>query len=72
MDRSFKNDETGTIKSYLPLKGFGFIQREKGKDVFFLRTDSQNENWLHEGAIVSFSLTEEAKGPRAHNIKRIG
>lgn len=63
---------TGTVKCYLPLKGFGFIKREKGKDVFFLFSDAESEDALQEEAVVSFLLKQEARGPRAYDIRRIG
>lgn len=64
--------EYGTVKAYLPLKGFGFIQREKGKDVFFFRTDAPAEEDLYEGITVKFNVSIELKGPRARNIVRVG
>jgi len=70
MDINFKRP-TGFVKCYFPLKGFGFIQREHGKDVFFFRTDASSENILHDGARVSFLLTAEPRGPRALDIVRI-
>jgi len=72
MDRDKNAREVGVIKAYLPLKGFGFIRREKGKDVFFLRTDASSEAVLFEGAVVTFSISIEAKGPRARDIERQG
>jgi cold shock protein len=64
--------EYGVIKSYLPLKGFGFIRRPKGKDVFFLRTDAPSEGALLEGSAVSFWVSDEERGPRARDIAREG
>jgi CspA family cold shock protein len=64
--------EAGTIKCYYPLKGFGFIQRQRGRDVFFFRTDASSEQILYDGAIVSFIVRTEAKGPRAFEIIRTG
>ncbi len=64
--------EFGEIKVYYPLKGFGFIQRVRGKDVFFYRMDASSEAILIEGALVSFTLKLEQKGPRAFDILRIG
>jgi CspA family cold shock protein len=62
----------GSIRCYYPLKGFGFIRRAKGRDVFFYRSDASGEEILLDGAQVSFILREEEKGPRAFNIERIG
>ncbi|WIT12246.1 retron Se72 family effector protein [Paucibacter sediminis] len=62
----------GVIRCYYPLKGYGFIRRLKGKDVFFYRSDASGEEMLFDGAQVSFILQEENKGPRAFEIERIG
>jgi cold shock protein len=64
--------ELGEVKVYYPLKGFGFIQRAHGKDVFFYRTDAASESILIEGAVVSFVIKAEQKGPRAFAIVRAG
>ncbi|WP_182282928.1 retron Se72 family effector protein [Comamonas testosteroni] len=64
----------GTIKCYFPLKGFGFITREKGKDVFFFFQNVADESHIIEGAKVQFKLNknETGKGPFATEIERIG
>lgn len=62
----------GVIKVYYPLKGFGFIVREKGKDVFFFRRSVVDETALIEGASVRFQLENDPKGARAVNIERSG
>ena len=62
----------GSIRCYYPLKGFGFIRRTKGKDVFFYRSDASGEEILLDGAHVSFVLRDEPKGPRAFEIERVG
>lgn len=62
----------GSIRCYYPLKGFGFIRRPKGKDVFFYRSDASGEEILLDGAQVSFILRDEKKGPRAFEIERVG
>ena len=72
MDEQKKVREYGVIKAYLPLRGFGFIQRAKGKDVFFLRTDAPTEGVLLEGVSVSFWVSKEQQGPRARDITREG
>lgn len=66
-----ENNTTGRIKVYFPLKGFGFISREKGKDVFFFRTEAKQESDLIEGATVSFTLQITEKGPQATKIIRV-
>lgn len=64
--------QSGSIKCYYPLKGFGFIQRQRGRDVFFYRTDAASEEILQDGALVRFSIRQEPKGPRAFEIVRVG
>lgn len=61
----------GQIKCYSPIREYGFITREKGKDVFFIRSDFANENHIAEGAIIEFDLEIAGKGPKAKNITRI-
>ncbi|HYE36064.1 retron Se72 family effector protein [Methylocaldum sp.] len=65
--------EIGIIREYFTLKGFGFIRRERGKDVFFFYTDlkCKDEN-IDIGDRVSFNVTKTPKGPRATLIKKEG
>ncbi|WAC71039.1 retron Se72 family effector protein [Roseateles sp. SL47] len=72
MDEGKQVREFGVVKAYLPMKGFGFIRRAKGKDVFFLRTDANAEAVLFEGTPVSFVVSQEERGPRAREIQREG
>ncbi len=62
----------GTVKAYYPVKGFGFITREKGKDVFFHFLDVKEEADIFEGAKVRFVVVDGEKGPRAFKIERVG
>lgn len=62
---------TGVLKVYFPLKGFGFMTRAVGKDVFFLRTDVDDEASLIEGSTFRFNIVAASKGPRAVGIVRI-
>jgi CspA family cold shock protein len=62
----------GTVKAYFPIKGFGFITREKGKDVFFFFRDVKDEADVLEGAKVKFVIQNGEKGPRALEIERVG
>lgn len=65
--------ETGTIHHYNQLKGFGFIRREQGKDVFFFFADFLSEKTdIVIGEIVEFEIKKEAKGPRAYKINTLG
>jgi CspA family cold shock protein len=62
--------EKGTVKWFNPDKGFGFIQRASGGDVFVHHTAIQTEGFrtLDEGAEVEFEVGEGPKGPRAVNV----
>lgn len=64
---------TGVVRAFDPLKGFGFIRREQGKDVFFFYDQIVDENrLLFVGDIVSFEVELKPKGPRAMSIKKEG
>lgn len=65
--------EYGIIREYFILKGFGFIRREHGRDVFFFYTDliSKDEK-VEVGDRVSFDLDQTPKGPRATAIRKEG
>ncbi|WP_075802564.1 retron Se72 family effector protein [Pseudomonas putida] len=63
----------GVVNTYDSFKGFGFIRRDKGRDVFFFYDDiDDGVEGLVPGEIVRFQIRIEAKGPRAYKIKRIG
>lgn len=66
-----KND-VGHVTVYHSFKGFGFIRREKGKDVFF-RYDDVEEGQAEPipGDHIQFEVRDENKGPRAYNIRKI-
>ena len=61
---------TGTVKWFDEQKGFGFIERERGKDVFahFSSIESAGYKSLAEGQRVEFVVTDGQKGPQAENI----
>ena len=65
---------TGTIKCFFPFKGYGFITREQGKDLFFFYKHLKNEMQIFEGAKVRFVINKNkgGKGPFATEIERIG
>ncbi len=63
--------QLGVVKTFDSFKGFGFITRNKGKDVFFFYEDILEESHLFPGESVSFIVKAEAKGPRAYHIKKI-
>jgi CspA family cold shock protein len=61
---------TGTVKWFNESKGFGFIQRENGPDVFahFSAISGDGFKTLAEGQKVQFTMTQGQKGPQAANI----
>ena len=65
--------ERGTVKWFNRTKGFGFIQREEGEDVFVHFSAIQGDGFksLNEGDVVEFEVTEGQKGPQAANVKVI-
>ena len=72
LKRTFKS-ETGTIKWFDPSKGYGFLIRDKGGDLFVhLRSvKSEDRRKLRENTRVRFTVEETEKGPQAENIKII-
>lgn len=64
---------TGTIKTLVVEKNFGFITPEDGsKDIFFHATSLSGVQFsdLKQGDAVSFDVEESEKGPRAANVVR--
>ena len=61
---------TGTVKWFSTQKGYGFIQREEGKDVFVHYSAIQGSGFknLTEGQQVEFAIEESPKGPQAANV----
>ncbi|MBL4573983.1 MAG: cold-shock protein [Gammaproteobacteria bacterium] len=61
---------TGTVKWFNENKGFGFIEREGGPDVFahFSAIQSSGYKTLTEGQRVEFVVTDGQKGPQAEEI----
>ena len=60
----------GTVKWFNDEKGFGFIEREDGKDVFvhFSAISGDGRKTLQEGQKVTMSVTQGDKGPQAENV----
>ncbi len=61
---------TGTVKWFNGGKGYGFISREGGPDVFVHYTAIQGEGFknLEEGQMVEFAVEQGPKGPQATNV----
>ena len=65
--------EQGTVKWFNAQKGYGFIQRESGEDVFvhFSAIDMEGYKTLSEGQAVEFEVTKGPKGLQASNVKSL-
>lgn len=61
---------TGKVKWFNAEKGFGFIEREGGDDIFVHFTAIQGEGFktLEEGQEVEFDIVEGNRGPQAANV----
>jgi CspA family cold shock protein len=60
--------EKGTVKWFNAAKGYGFIQRENGEDVFEHFSAMQGYRTLDEGSRVEFEVTKGPKGLQATNV----
>jgi cold shock protein len=65
--------EKGTVKWFNDAKGFGFVTRESGPDVFVHHTAIASEGFrsLNEGDQVEFEVTKGPKGLQASNVRKI-
>ncbi|MFH1626161.1 MAG: cold-shock protein [Pseudomonadota bacterium] len=62
--------ETGTVKWFNNTKGYGFITRDQGGDVFVHYTAIRGEGFrsLEEGQRVEFTVGQGEKGPQAQDV----
>ncbi|MBT2701056.1 cold-shock protein [Bacillus sp. ISL-40] len=64
--------EKGNVKWFNGEKGFGFIEREGGDDVFVHFSAIQGEGYktLEEGQAVTFDVEQGQRGPQALNVRK--
>ena len=67
------NMETGTVKWFNDAKGYGFISRQNGEDVFvhFSAIQASGFRSLQEGQQVQFDVVKGPKGWQAENVKSV-
>ena len=65
--------ETGTVKWFDARKGYGFIERDNGGDIFCHINDMANPSArpLEDGERVQFDVGQGRKGPAAQNVERV-
>ncbi|MBC8271622.1 cold shock domain-containing protein [Pseudomonadales bacterium] len=65
--------QLGTVKWFNDAKGFGFIEREDGEDVFVHFRSIRGEGYrtLKQGAKVEFDLSETDKGFQAEDVGEV-
>jgi cold shock protein len=65
--------ERGKVKWFNGEKGFGFIEREGGEDVFVHFSAIQGEGYksLDEGQEVEFDVENGQRGPQAANVRKV-
>ena len=65
--------ETGAVKWFDDQKGYGFIERRNGSDVFVHFSDIEQKGYktLSQGQEVKFRVKQGTKGPQAVNVSKI-
>jgi cold shock protein len=71
--RTRKMRITGKVKWFNNAKGYGFIEREGGSDVFvhFSAVQGNGFRTLEEGQAVEFEIGDGPKGPQAGNVTKV-
>ncbi len=64
----------GKVKWFNAEKGYGFIEREGGDDVFvhYSAIEMDGFKTLEEGQLVEFEIVEGSRGPQAANVVKLG
>jgi cold shock protein len=72
-NRKIKMAEQGTVKWFNDAKGYGFLSRENGEDVFvhFSAIQASGFRSLQEGQRVQFDVTKGPKGWQAENVQPV-
>lgn len=65
--------ERGKVKWFSNEKGYGFIERDGGEDVFVHYSSIEQEGFktLDEGQEVEFEIVQGARGPQAANVRKL-
>ncbi len=71
--RAMSERNSGTVKWFNDAKGYGFIEREQGDDVFVHYRSIRGEGFrtLKQGARVEFNISETDKGFQAEDVAEI-